>query len=137
MQSSLALEVLMYLNSYYFGMFALCEVMCGIFKVIHLPYSTGTIFMEFFLLLFLSCVEGLRLFFAHKGNLTEKCSTLFFSVILLVPSTFGVLYFLYWQTYILRLEVMLCYIQLCLLAVEFILSLVSLSSFFKNISFSD
>ncbi|PNF23604.1 hypothetical protein B7P43_G04944 [Cryptotermes secundus] len=132
MNSSLIYEILLYLNSFYFGMFALCEFGMGIFKAVNLPYPTGTVISEFLLLLFLCCTEFVRIFLGRKGNLTERGLAVLVSIGLTVPSIFGVLYFLIWQTYVLRLEVVLCAIQLILQGLEVGFALLCLLSFYKS-----
>ncbi|KAJ9601155.1 hypothetical protein L9F63_000675 [Diploptera punctata] len=113
-------------------MFALCEFGMGIFKAINLPYPTGTIISEFILLIFLSCIEALRIFLGRKGNLTERSFCVLVSIVLTIPSIFGVLYFLIWQTYVLRLEVILCAIQLTFQGLELVFALLCLVTFYKS-----
>lgn len=132
MNSSLTYEILLYLNSFYFGMFALCEFGMGIFKAVNLPYPTGTMVSEFVLLVFLCCTEAIRIFLGRKGNLTERSFCVLVSIALTGPSVFGVLYFLIWQTYVLRLEVVLCAIQLTLQGLELAFALLCLVTFYKS-----
>jgi transmembrane protein 216 len=132
MNSSLMFEMLLYLNSFYFGMFGLCEFGMGLFKVMNLPYPTGTVISEFLLLLFLCCNEFVRIFMGRKGNLTERGLPVLVSIGLTVPSILGVVYFLIWQTYVLRLEVVLCAIQLTLQGLELIFALLCLTYFYKS-----
>ncbi|PSN39924.1 Transmembrane protein 216 [Blattella germanica] len=113
-------------------MFALCEFGIGLFKATNLPYPTGTIVSEYILLVFLCCVESMRIFLGRKGNLTERSFSVLMSIALTVPSVFGVLYFLIWQTYVLRLEVVLCAIQLTLQGFELALALLCLVTFYKS-----
>ncbi|XP_011314529.1 transmembrane protein 80-like isoform X2 [Fopius arisanus] len=72
--SSLTYEILMYLNSFYFGIFALSELTMGIIKAIEIPSpNSGTTITEFSLLIFLVATEGGRVYLGRKGNLTELC----------------------------------------------------------------
>ena len=135
MNSSLTYEILLYLNSFYFGMFVLCEFGMGLFKAINLPYPTGTIVSEFMLLLFLCCTEAMRIFLGRKGNLTERSFCVLVSIVLTGPSIFAVVYFLIWQTYVLRLEVVLCAIQLTLEGFELAFALLCLVKFYKSGSY--
>ncbi|XP_048512652.1 transmembrane protein 216-like isoform X2 [Athalia rosae] len=71
--SSLTYEILMYLNSFYFGMFAVCELGMSVFKAVKLPTpGAGILLGEFSLLLFLIITEGGRIYLGRKGNLTER-----------------------------------------------------------------
>lgn len=116
--SSLGYEILLYLNTYYYCFFAVAEVGVFIFKINHLPYPAGVLISEILILLLLTCTEASRIFVGRKGNLTEKIFSIVISIGLTVPSIIGVLYFLRWQTYVLRLEVILCGIQLILEGLE-------------------
>lgn len=68
---SLTFEVLLYLNSYYFGLFFICELGMNAVKYINFSslqhYST-----DFSILLAVCVVEVLRILLARRGNLTEK-----------------------------------------------------------------
>lgn len=132
MNSSLTYEILLYLNSYYFWMFAICELGVGIFKLLHLPYPVGTFIAEGIMFAFLCCIEASRIFMGHKGNLTERSYPVMISLILTIPCSIGVLYFLLWQTYVLRLEVVLCGIQLTFLSFEIIFATVCIVSFYRS-----
>lgn len=71
MNTSLTFEVLLYLNSYYFGLFAVCEIGINIVKAINLPLPNFQI--DFSILLAVCVLELIRVVIARKGNLTEKC----------------------------------------------------------------
>ncbi|XP_076666270.1 transmembrane protein 216 [Andrena cerasifolii] len=130
--SSLTYEILMYLNSFYFGMFAICELGMGFFKAANLPSpGTSTVLTEFALLFFLIATEGARIYLGRKGNLTEHGLPILIGVVLTVPSSLATIYFLIWQNYVLRLEVILCSIQLVLLASELIISILCLIAIYR------
>lgn len=130
--SSLTYEILMYLNSFYFGMFAVCELGMGLFKTANLPSpGANTTLIEFGLLLFLIVTEGGRIYLGRKGNMTERGLPILIGILLTVPSTLGTLYFLLWQYYVLRLEVILCSIQLALLASELVISVMCLIAIYR------
>ncbi|KAH0944572.1 hypothetical protein HN011_006453 [Eciton burchellii] len=130
--SSLTYEILMYLNSFYFGMFAVCELGMGLFKAANLPSrGTSTTLTEFALLLFLIVTESGRIYLGRKGNLTERGLPIFIGIILTVPSSLATLYFLLWQSCVLRLEMILCGIQLVLLASEMIIAVMYLIAIYR------
>lgn len=72
MNTSLFYEVLLYLNSFYFGMFTLCEIAMFIIKKINFDFPNDSIVWEFCILLSLILIETVRILFGRKGNLTEK-----------------------------------------------------------------
>lgn len=130
--SSLTYEILMYLNSFYFGMFAVCELGIGLFKVANLPTpSASKTLTEFALLLFLIATEGGRIYLGRKGNLTERGTPILIGIALTVPSSLATLYFLLWQNYVLKLELILCSIQLVLLASEVVLAIMCLIAIYR------
>ncbi|KYN30318.1 PREDICTED: transmembrane protein 216-like [Trachymyrmex cornetzi] len=125
--SSLTYEILMYLNSFYFGMFAVCELSMGLFKAANLPSpGASQTLTEFALLFFLIVTETGRIYLGRKGNLTERGLPILIGIILTIPSSLATLYFLLWQYYVLRLEVILCSIQLVLLASEVVIAIMCL-----------
>ena len=132
MNSSLTYEILLYLNSYYFWMFALCELGLGAFKLFNLPYPIGTFITECIIFSLLCFMEATRIFMGHKGNLTERSFPVMISLLLTIPCSIGVLYYLLWQTYVLRLEVVLCGIQLTFLSLEIIFATVCIVSFYRS-----
>lgn len=128
----LAYEVLMYLNSYYFGTFVVCEITMEISKLIFVPtVPISNLLQEYGILLLLCAVESVRIYLGRKGNLTETIIPIIISIVLTFPSALGVVYFLLWQSYVLRLETILCSIQLVMLALEFVMSVTCIGVFYK------
>lgn len=79
MNIALTFEVLLYLNSYYFGLFAVCEIGMNIVKAINLDLNNFT--TDFGVLLGVCLLELFRVILARKGNLTERSKYLFLSKI--------------------------------------------------------
>ncbi|XP_017769042.1 PREDICTED: transmembrane protein 216-like [Nicrophorus vespilloides] len=116
MNVGLTFEVLLYLNSYYFGLFAVCEIGINVVKAINQPLpSFGT---DLGILLGVCVLEVFRVIIARKGNLTEKWWSVFAALLFTVPSALGVVYFLLWQSFVIRFEYIMCAIQLTLQAME-------------------
>lgn len=130
--SSLTYEILMYLNSFYFGMFAVCELSMWLFKFANVPSpGASQTLMEFALLFFLIITESGRIYLGRKGNLTERVLPILIGIVLTIPSSLATLYFLLWQSYVLRLEMILCSIQLVLLASEMIIAIMCLIAIYR------
>lgn len=70
--SSLAYEILLYLNSFYLGMFFVCEVAMGILKAINVSYPENALFTEAGIFCALCLVEVIRIFLGRRGNLASK-----------------------------------------------------------------
>jgi len=66
---------------------------------------------------------------ARKGNLTERSVGVGVSMLLSVPSIMGALYLLLWQTYVLRVDLILSAIQLVFIGFELIIGIVSIINF--------
>lgn len=71
MNTTLIFEVLLYLNSYYFGLFAVCEIGINVVKVLNL--SLPNFPTDFGILLAVCLLELIRVIIARKGNLSERC----------------------------------------------------------------
>ncbi|KAL4233582.1 hypothetical protein ACF0H5_008263 [Mactra antiquata] len=128
-RASLPYEVLLYLNGWYFGLFFLSEILLFAYKGETLPYANGVLPAEIILVFILAGIEALRLFFARKGNLTERIVGVIISILLSVPAILGAIFYLYWQTYVTRADVILSGIQLAFLGLELIFGIVSIITF--------
>jgi len=132
MKSSLTYQLLLYLGGYYFACYELLELLLLLYKAILLPYPTGVLFSEVLFVLLLAVVEAARLLSGWKGNLTESAGSVGVSLALVIPSVLGVLYLLLWQSYVLRLEVVVSSIQLAVVAGQGIFGVVSLLAFSRS-----
>ncbi|XP_049880946.1 transmembrane protein 216-like [Pectinophora gossypiella] len=130
--SSLAYEILLYLNSFYLLMFFVCEVAMGILKAINVTYPENALVTEGGIFLALCLVEVVRIFLGRRGNLASKKLPVFLSVVLTIPSAIGVCYFLIYQTYILRLEYIWCAVMLMFHALELGFAILFILTVCKN-----
>ncbi|XP_066138799.1 transmembrane protein 216-like [Euwallacea fornicatus] len=117
--TSLTFEVLLYLNSYYFGLFAVCEIGINVAKYLNFPelHHFNT---DFGVLMAVCGVEILRIILARRGNLTEKKWLIVVAILLTIPSVVGVIYLMILQSEVLRFEYIICSIQLGLCVIEII-----------------
>ncbi|CAG9118794.1 unnamed protein product [Plutella xylostella] len=136
LNSSLAYEILLYLNQFYLGMFFVCEVAMGILKAINVPYPENTLLTEAGIFFALCLTEVLRIFLGRRGNLASRKIPVFFSVLLTIPSAVGVCYFLIYQTYILRLEYIWCAVMLIFHGLEIIFAVFFMLTVCKNHQYS-
>lgn len=128
-RSSLPYEILLYLNGWYFGLFFVCECLLYAFKGETLPYADGVLPAEIILLLVLAAIEAFRLFFARKGNLTERIVGVIVSILLSIPSILGAIFYLYWQTYVMRADVILAGIQLGFIGLQLVFGIIAIITF--------
>ncbi|XP_036404989.1 transmembrane protein 216 [Megalops cyprinoides] len=127
--SSAPLQVLLYLNCWYFAAFFIAEILMFIYKGVLLPYPQPNLILDIVLLFLYLGLEVLRLFYGWKGNLCERSLALVVSLAVLVPCTVLCVYYLLLQTFVLRLEVLLSAILLCFYGLELLLGLITLSVF--------
>lgn len=77
LNSSLAYEILLYLNTFYLGMFFVCEVAMGILKAINVSYPENALLTETGIFFGLCSVEVFRIFLGRRGNLASKSKLLY------------------------------------------------------------
>ena len=71
----------------------------------------------------LLCVAG------RKGNLTEQIVGVVISLLLSIPALFATLFLLLWQTYVLRVEVILSGIQIAFIGLQILFGVISIITF--------
>ncbi|KAG7471769.1 transmembrane protein 216-like [Solea senegalensis] len=127
--SSTPLQLLFFLNSWYFAAFYVAEILMFIYKGIMLPYPSQNLVLDVVLLVLFVALETLRIFYGWKGNLCERSLASCASVFVLLPCAALAVYFLLLQTFVLRLEFILSAVLLCFYGLELLLGLLSISSF--------
>ncbi|CAL8332823.1 unnamed protein product [Gadus morhua 'NCC'] len=130
--SSTSLQVLLYLNCWYFAAYFLAESLMFIYKGLLLPYPSDNLILDVVLHLLFLCLESLRIFYGWKGNLCERSLATSVSLLLLLPCLALAVYFLLLQTFVLRLEFILTAVLLCFYGLEFLLGLVTVSLFSRS-----
>ncbi|XP_028315784.1 transmembrane protein 216 [Gouania willdenowi] len=130
--SSTPLQVLFYLNSWYSAAFYLTEILMFIYKGILLPYPSDNLVLDVVLLLIFLALEVLRLFYGWKGNLCERRVLSCASLLVLCPCTALCVYYLLLQTFVLRLEFILCSVLLCFYGLELLLGLLAVSALSRS-----
>lgn len=81
MNSSLFYEIFMYLNSFYFGMFAFSELSIGLLKAINLKYAENVLVNESCFLFGICVLEISRIILGRKGSLSEYSEKITFFVL--------------------------------------------------------
>lgn len=121
--ASLSLQILLWTSLWYSVFFLVVENAIFIWKGSTLDYTDRNFDAELFGLWLLFGVEAFRIYFAMRGNLTEQPLGLYISVVfgILTILTFG--FYLLYQTYVLRVEVILIVIALVLEILEVLLSI--------------
>ena len=126
---SLTFALLLYVNVFYFGLYACAEFGFLCFKTYHM-YENGdtrlnatTLINEMFVLTFMVVVESVRLVLGQKHQLDDfekSLSNVFRILVLTVPSMYSVAYFTLWQNIVTRLDMVLGGIMLVIQACQFL-----------------
>ncbi|KAL7749965.1 hypothetical protein RI367_004480 [Sorochytrium milnesiophthora] len=103
--SSLPLQIIIHVDYFYAGFALLCTAFGLIYKGAVLPYPSGVYAIELSILVLLAGMESTRLYLGSCGNKTEAVVPLALFLALSGVSAFGYLYYILWQTYVLRWDV--------------------------------
>jgi len=135
MDHSLTFALLLYVNVFYFGLYACVEFGFLCFKTYHM-YETGDtrlsskiLINEICVLTFLVLVESVRLVLGQKHQLDDfdkSLSNIFRILVLTVPSMYSVAYFTLWQNIVTRLDMILGGIMLVIQMCQFLSAFLSI-----------
>lgn len=128
MITTLVLQICLYFSGIYLVVFAVAEFSIQTYKWLVLPYATGTLISELVLFLLLLVVESLRIQLGKRGNLTNQTVPLVASLLLIAPSLLAVLHCLLWQSYVLRVEIIACGVQIGIHSLTFIIFVIKIMS---------
>ncbi|NXJ67988.1 TMM80 protein, partial [Rostratula benghalensis] len=126
---SLPLQILFYVNGVYYIFYFLATLAVIVYKSEVFSYPDDFLAPDLALLLIMAVLEVLRLYLGSKGNLTEDETPLGLSLALTVGSVILSVYFLAWQTYVLRAEVVLNAVLLFTYGLESVLKVVAIAAF--------
>ena len=94
-----------------------------------LPYAPRNIVAEVLLFAALLALECGRQYFGQRGNLCEDGGAVIGSLALTLPAAAVVVYMLLFQSYVLRLEIVLVSVQCVAMALQSIFAIVAVASF--------
>ena len=101
----LTFEILLYLNIFYFGLYAGMEAIFLLMKYYYVADMDNlTMLNEVFLLLALTGLESARLYLGQEENIHKKISVVFRILLLTVPAQYLTLYFTFWQTKVTQVQ---------------------------------
>ncbi|KAG8198548.1 hypothetical protein JTE90_026449 [Oedothorax gibbosus] len=127
--SSLSYQILLVSGWWVFQLYFFAICLAIIFKKIYFVYPTTNLVSEIALLCFLFGTESIRIFLGKKGNLTERMLSVVLSLLLTVPVTCGVSYFMWWQTYILKSDLIVSIIMLVFYTLQTLFAIFTLFTF--------
>eukprot|EP00899_Mesostigma_viride_P025329 jgi/Mesvir1/5981/Mv00735-RA.1 len=123
--TSLPLEILFYFGRWYDVFWWFLTLAIFIYKGRQLPYPDKSFAMEFIFLWLYLLVEPVRLFLGSKGNKTEQSGPIVWCFLLSAPVIALHIFYLLFQTYILKLEQFLNAVALGFTALQVLLGLIS------------
>ncbi|XP_066466690.1 transmembrane protein 80 [Tiliqua scincoides] len=127
--SSVPLQILFYLNGVYYIFYFLATLLMIIYKSQVFTYPDNFLALDLILLLTMAILEAIRLYFGSKGNLTEEEAPLGICLMITVGSVILSVYFLVWQTYVLRADVIINAVLLVTYGLEGILHIIVIAAF--------
>ncbi|NXH20565.1 TMM80 protein, partial [Bucco capensis] len=127
--SSVPLQVLFWVNGIYYVCYFIASLAMIFCKSEVYSYPDGFLFSDLTLLFLMAILEALRLYLGARGNLTEAEAPLGISLVMTPGSVFLGVYFLLWQAYVLKADVVLNSVLLLLYGLEAVLKLKTIAAF--------
>nr|XP_033784421.1 transmembrane protein 80 isoform X2 [Geotrypetes seraphini] len=127
--SSVPLQILFYFNIVYYIFYFLATLLMIIYKSQVFSYPDANLALDLALLFIMVILEAVRLYLGVKGNLTEEELPLGISLALTVANVILSVYFLVWETYVLRADVIINALLLIFYGLEGILDIFSIAAF--------
>ncbi|KAJ8002478.1 hypothetical protein DPEC_G00159330 [Dallia pectoralis] len=131
--SSVLLQMLFYLTAVYFTFYFLSTLCIIIYKSRVLSYPDKPLVQDVGLLFFMAGLELLRLYSGMKGNLQEKEGYLWASLGVTGMTALSSVYYLVWQTYVMRADVILNSVLLSVYGLGGVLGLTTLARFTRRL----
>ncbi|XP_018411550.1 PREDICTED: transmembrane protein 80 [Nanorana parkeri] len=129
--SSVPLQILLYVNVVYYVFYFLATLLMIIYKSQVFSYPDSNLALDLGLLFLMAIIESLRLYMGTMGNLTEAELPLGSSLFFTIGNVLLSVYFLVWETYILRADLIINGILLILYGLEAILEIFTIATFFR------
>ncbi|XP_068800434.1 transmembrane protein 80 isoform X1 [Struthio camelus] len=127
--SSVPLQILFYVNGIYYLLYFLATLSMIVYKSQVFSYPDNFLAPDLALLFIMAILEALRLYLGSKGNLTEEEAPLGLSLVITVGSVILSVYFLVWQTYVLKADVIINAILLFTYGLESVLQIIAIAAF--------
>ncbi|CAL8102169.1 unnamed protein product [Calicophoron daubneyi] len=115
--------------------FVFFETFLFVYKVYNHKFGSGVLVEEILVLLSWSATELGRIFLAFIGLYSSEASVSASSLFFYIPSVLGVVFFLLWQSFVLRLEQIVSYFVLSVYCLQFVLHIGALVGGKRKIRF--
>ncbi|XP_067849874.1 transmembrane protein 80-like isoform X1 [Heptranchias perlo] len=127
--SSMPLQMVYYFNVFYYSFYFLATFLMVIYKSQVFSFPDGNLARDLVLLILMVILEVIRLYLGFKGNLIEEAVPIVISLVLTIGSVMLSMYFLLWQTYVLKADVIINAILLLTYGLEGVLEIIAVSAF--------
>ncbi|KAJ8402947.1 hypothetical protein AAFF_G00362610 [Aldrovandia affinis] len=127
--SSVTLQLVLYLSAIFFLFYFLSMLCMIIYKSQVFSYPDGNLALDLCLLFLMAVLELLRLYWGMRGNLQESEKYVGVSLALTGITVLLSVYFLLWQSYVLRADVIINAVLLSIYLLAALLGLVALARF--------
>ncbi|NXF55235.1 TMM80 protein, partial [Oceanites oceanicus] len=128
--SSVPLQIVFYVNGIYYIFYFLATLAMIVYKCQVFSYPHKFLAPDLALLFVMAILEVLRLYLGSMGNLTEEEAPLVLSLVIMVGSVILSVYFLVWQTYVLKADVIINAVLLFTYGIESVLQVIAIATFF-------
>ncbi|NWV00539.1 TMM80 protein, partial [Upupa epops] len=126
--SSVPLQILLCAHGIYYAFYFAATLAIIVYKSQAFSYPDGFLVADVVLLLLMAALEVLRLQLGSRGNLTEEEAPLGLSLAATAGSGALSVYFLGWQTYVLRADVILNALLLVAYGLESVLKVMAIAA---------
>ncbi|KAM6960627.1 transmembrane protein 80-like [Aplochiton taeniatus] len=127
--SSVPLQLLLYLTALYYVFYFLFTLSVLIYKSQVLSYPYESLVTDVSLLFFMAALEAVRLFFGVRGNLLESEGYVVANMCLTGATALLSVYFLVWQSYVLRADVVVNAVLLAAYGLGGVLAFITVARF--------
>jgi len=124
-RSSLPLQILLYFNVWWSPVWFLSSLILLVYKGLALPYPQSIYGAEIVFIIALVFIDFTRIFIGTKANKTLHFPSILFFLFLTSGLVLGCVYFLLWQTYVMRLDIVVGSIEIVFAGAEFLVGVFS------------
>ncbi|GFR49327.1 hypothetical protein Agub_g11353 [Astrephomene gubernaculifera] len=120
--TSLGFQIFIFFGGWWDVAYYILNILVFVYKGLQLPYPNRNFSMEFCFSWLWILIEAPRLFLASKGNKTERAAPIIFSTILAMPLLAMYIYFVGFQTYVLKIDQILNAISIIFMGIQLLFS---------------
>jgi len=133
--TSLTLQIFIFFGAWWDVFYYVLNILVFVYKGVQLPYPKRNFDMEFCFSWLWILIEVPRLFLESKGNKTESAGPIFFSFFLALPILGMYVYFVAFQTYVLKIDQILNGAALAFIGLQLIFGLIAAIRFLMTARF--